>query len=409
MKKSVKEFSNDWWREVAENSGEFNKPYIIDFKEQLLSEDDLRVIFNSLKNFEDTLGNGGFRVFVEQGRRAEFELEFKKNTWEKSESFAQWMKRIFGNQKFAIILNSVEQFNEDLLQRMAICINPLLENDGVPSGGLDMTFIIGNYGYTPFGIHHDGNDNTILHFHSGTASKEMFMWDPEVYIEKSGDVLPSFDMESLNKYATKFTIQPGQFFNLAPGYYHIGYSPELSTGLTIIFNEINPKNYSTALMTELGNHLYDPLDSGIDSAEGVSEAVTFIAPPYKGVSIEKAIKMADEDYTLSLLSNCGFRRPPLANKLALTDSDNIEIKKPFEIYYKVRKAVTTIFYRKRQLTIPNDKAIVSLIRLLNKGEAHSVKDLKKKFTNKENAPTFTRVLQAFLNSYAVIKKTNNLR
>lgn len=64
-------------------------------------------------------------------------------------------------------MNNNEAFSEQLASRVLKMMSSLLKIAGLPPLGNEITVFIGNYGWTPLGIHKDHTGENVLHFHLG--------------------------------------------------------------------------------------------------------------------------------------------------------------------------------------------------------------------------------------------------
>jgi hypothetical protein len=78
---------------------------------------------------------------------------------------------------------------------------------------------MGNYGYTPFGVH-DDTDQSLL-WHLGPAPKTAYVWPRERYIELTGGTLAMVDYEALLPHANRYELQPGDLLFIPMGDFHI--------------------------------------------------------------------------------------------------------------------------------------------------------------------------------------------
>ena len=101
------------------------------------------------------LGQGhlGLKVFIDQQRDYEATQALVDNPPFDHESLEEWGNRIFKGKKFGIILNDIQAYSPELMTYMAGFLRPLLQTAGIPGGGLGLLFFVGNYGFTPFGVH----------------------------------------------------------------------------------------------------------------------------------------------------------------------------------------------------------------------------------------------------------------
>ena len=103
-----------------------------------------------------------------------------QNPPKENEDIIDYCKRIF-DKRFGIIMNNNEAFSEQLATRVLKMMSPLFEIAGIPPLGNEITVFIGNYRWTPLGIHKDHTGENVLHFHLGPGRKQMYIWEDETY------------------------------------------------------------------------------------------------------------------------------------------------------------------------------------------------------------------------------------
>jgi len=92
------------------------------------------------------------RIFIDGIFSLENNDLIKKRPPKIGENIISWSKRCFKGKKFAIIINGCHNFSSDLGKTINDFIEPLFDIKGKPHEGLESTFFIGNYGYTPLGV-----------------------------------------------------------------------------------------------------------------------------------------------------------------------------------------------------------------------------------------------------------------
>jgi hypothetical protein len=175
--------------------------------------------------------SGLFRVYINGmlSPRYENEVLYTKPLF--NEGFEAYLSRATGGHKFGIVINGAEHWS-DTLARLAARIFPsIIEAQGVQRSTVEVTLFIGNYGYTPFGIHIDDPYTSVVHFHAGPAAKEMTLFDKEEFHRLNGTSKNCFEPQKLLNYGRTFVIEAGDVFLLPPHYYHIGNTEKFSVGI----------------------------------------------------------------------------------------------------------------------------------------------------------------------------------
>ncbi|WP_181150165.1 cupin domain-containing protein [Photorhabdus hindustanensis] len=185
------------------------------------------------------------------------------------ETFKDYVSRVTDGRKFGIIVNGAEQWS-DQLARMGACVfAPIIEAQGAGRSMVEVTLFIGNYGYTPFGIHIDDPYTSVVHFHTGPSAKGMTLFSKEEFHRMNGERKNCFHPERLVPHGETFVIEAGDVFLLPPHWYHIGNTDSFSIGIAFAVSK-----YPDAKVTEkilqhaiTEEHLRGSIDEVVKRAE----------------------------------------------------------------------------------------------------------------------------------------------
>ena len=124
-------------------------------------------------------------------------------------------------------------------------IEPLCDLIGIPPLGYEITTFIGNYGWTPLGIHKDVRGENVIHFHLGPGRKQMYIWQDDKYEELVGkNVFNNTNIEPILDKAEEFDFGPRDIYYMPWFENHVGYTEDLSIGVTLWFKSVNNNNFS---------------------------------------------------------------------------------------------------------------------------------------------------------------------
>ncbi len=189
--------------------------------------------------------SGLFRVYIDGMLSPQYENEVLYAKPLPGESFEAYVSRATGGRKFGIVVNGAEQWSDALARLAARVFAPVVEAQGEARSTVEVTLFIGNYGYTPFGIHIDDPYTSVVHFHAGPTTKEMTLFGIEEFHRLNGPRKNCFQPESLIPQGRTFAIAPGDVFLLPPHYYHIGSTEGFSIGVAFAVSK-----YPQAQMTK---------------------------------------------------------------------------------------------------------------------------------------------------------------
>ena len=184
---SAENFNKDWWFSFISKNLSFSETQVYKntISKPLIEQlnKGVREMMVSRINRLDI--NEGFRLYINDKELSDSEIIklIENNKLEKQEELESYCKRVFGA-KFGIITNYGEKHSEILAESILKTIQPLFDIIGIPSWGVELTTFIGNYGWTPLGIHTDNRGENVLHYHLGPGNKQMYVWDETVYKKK---------------------------------------------------------------------------------------------------------------------------------------------------------------------------------------------------------------------------------
>lgn len=341
------------------------------FDRSFFSEDDVLTMLRVMAEIPRYQVN--LRVYIDAGLRHDWELRVLQNPPGESETVYQWVDRIFGNEKFCIAINNAEKFNDKLTQRCASFYQEYVRENSIPGPGIDMGVFMGNYGYTPFGVHHDGTGVTILHCHLGPNPKDLYMWDNDWYKEHTGSLDSNFDPESLLPYGEKFTLTPGSIFFM-PEKYHVGYNKDFSIDLTFGVSDISTSDLFEKALVQSTKYLVKPkvfTHRTIPVDDVLAD--NFIADEFDGVDLETYVAEAVDDFKLSIRSNGGFECPPVYDTIDIDDKElifrKVCLNKPFRLLLKNKdEKYLIVFVRRNRIMVRFSQAICDLVAKINEGD-----------------------------------------
>ncbi|MCC8422715.1 cupin domain-containing protein [Photorhabdus thracensis] len=226
-------------------------------------------LFASMSTEAERAISGLFRVYIDGMLSPQYENEVLFNHPRVGETFKDYVSRATAGNKFGIIVNGAEQWSDPLARMGARIFAPVVEAQGAWRSTVEVTLFIGNYGYTPFGIHIDDPYSSVVHFHTGPTSKEMTLFSQEEFHRLNGERKNCFQPERLVPHGKTFVIEAGDVFLLPPHWYHIGNTDGFSIGVAFAISK-----YSAAKVTAntlqhaiTEEHLRGSIDEVVERAE----------------------------------------------------------------------------------------------------------------------------------------------
>lgn len=181
--------------------------------------------------------SGLFRVYVDGMLSPQYENEVLYTKPLPGEGFEAYVSRATGGRKFGIVVNGAEQWSDTLSRLAARVFAPVVKAQGASRSTVEVTLFIGNYGFTPFGIHIDDPYTSVVHFHAGPTTKEMTLFGVEEFHRLNGERKNCFEPQTLIPHGRTFAIEPGDLFLLPPHYFHIGSTEGFSIGVAFALSK----------------------------------------------------------------------------------------------------------------------------------------------------------------------------
>lgn len=390
-----------WWETFIERTDNFKKTAVI---KNVMSKDLIEklnlAVMDGLRNRILAEDKNGLRIyFPEKDKRKEFDEfidTFFKSPPKTNEDIKTYSNRIF-KEKFGMIINFYERHSNYISNEIREVIDPLFKNIGIPATGIDITVFIGNYGWTPLGIHQDHIGENVMHFHLGPAPKTMYTWDEDEYKKLTNTKHNNFEIKPLLKYAEKYDFSAGDVYFMPWNKFHIGKTDELSVGVTLWFNNPTKVRYFDKIMNTFytsyvddNNDVLLPFDDYLNSEKPFETFLSIIKNKEKNNFLNLTVKdffsFLFEEYRLSLISNGGWQATPLSQKdLKKYNMDEYHfleeakvVSNPhFNILYNIDKQNNTIsaFVRGSKISIKHDKEIIRIIEQLNTHQVISVQEM----------------------------------
>ncbi|KUN75295.1 hypothetical protein AQJ66_36135 [Streptomyces bungoensis] len=155
------------------------------------------------------------------------------------ESATAWLARTADSDEACVAVNDIASWNLSLGTEVARIVEGLVADrqHELPSG-TDVYTFVAHSGWTPFGIHKDGEPSLI--FHLGPSPKEVWVWHDHPFDASGITPSPSFgritfDIEEHLGSAERHLLRPGDFLLIPQDTYHVfrNLGPSTFLGLTL--------------------------------------------------------------------------------------------------------------------------------------------------------------------------------
>lgn len=309
-----------------------------------------------------------------------------ENPIDKNTSIQDWLNTILKTEEYCVIINRCEAFNDLYASKISTLTTHLLEGLGIPSDGIITTLIIGNYGYTPFGIHKDSEGACSFNLHLGPGDKILYNWEDSDFECYSDSEKKNID--HCISSAKAFNFGPEDILFIPANTYHVGYSNDFSISLTFWFNNHNIKRIFKRLFSYIESNFVASLNDKTTDFTSINKFSNHLEEMIEPISNPKGAdrKLIDllteqnEERLYYLQSNAGMSSKPIVEELNNNIADNFEsisknctfcLKKPFKLIATERNQNISIYLRGRKIVIKSHLSIYSLIIRLNSYEHFS--------------------------------------
>lgn len=382
-------FTEPWWDTLFESTNYLTEATVIknSVPQDFFQKKDLHYVLQQVPQKLSFL-KPGLRIYVDGKQAIKETTNFFRNPLKKDETLEDFTHRIFEGQSYGIIINQMTKFHPDLGKKLAPLYQGITEKLGVDWIDLSATAFIGDYGYTPFGVHYDGPGVSVMHFHLGPGKKVMTLWDQETFEEKTGSRLHYAYPEKILPHGTNYEIETNDTFYLCEGPFHIGNTVEHSMAVTVIIKPITVQDWVSTALTEMNSDSFNPevLEGYESNLEEVFNQGVLHAKPEE-LPFGQLVRAAMEDYQLSFKSNCGFTPPRWSDEKTYENlaTQRVQSVKPFQMYYKALKDnQVRLYFRRNKQNLPEANIVTPIIEQLNAGEVLEVgKILEQHSTSKE--------------------------
>ena len=363
----MKNFSIDFWRDFLKTNNDFTETCVIKdaISSEMLNELNLGImeVLSNRLSMKDI--NNGFRIYIEGKEQDD---DYLKKICEtpplNSDNIKSYTDKIF-DKKFGFIINSGERHSDYISHNILKAVKPLIDLKGIPPLGIEITIFIGNYGWTPLGIHQDHRGENVIHFHLGPGGKKMYIWDEEKYKELTNLKHNNTDIEPLLPHAKEFIFGTSDLYYMPWNKFHVGYSDELSVGITLWFNNPSKYKYFNRIIesfvtqfvkkeTEIIGNKYNLLENVENSSKDIFDILE-VENEVINSSVKDFMNFITEEFNYNIISNGGWQTIPLSMKDKIgydVDNDymkleNVKIKTDslFKILHKKKNDILFVYVR----------------------------------------------------------------
>lgn len=321
----------------------------------------------------------GLKVYINKELRHEYLEKMIAHPPGKNQSLEQWSKKIFGDQKFGMILIGLEEYSNAFAEKAAEIIHPLLKKAGMPLNGLSFLFFMGNYGFTPFGIHKESTGEDGILFHLGPGHKKFYTWDDPKYNGIAHNAEVFHNIQDMIDSGEEYILKPGDAMFIPHYVYHVADTPDFS--MSFVLDYINPPidQFENELLQLAGEENYK-LHEGYSSPVELDENQASLNQRIDLVSIGKKLELVFERKITALKSNGGIRRKSILSQQQFPGSGNFKVlgKKIFPLVLDEKDSNgILLFARGHRIPVKKNPGLSVLVQKLNSGKSLSFDAMQK--------------------------------
>ena len=377
----------------------------------VFSQDDIAFIEQRLKRIlhaflsQEEL-HQGIKVYVDQQLNNKVVRQMASQKPTEDESLEEWCSSIFQEKKFGVVFNSLESYDNQLVERMCDIIQPLLQKAGMPLGGLSFLFFMGNYGFTPFGIHKEAKGEEGFLFHMGPSNKTFYTWDIDEYNQIDHNTEVFHNVEEMLPMAEPYELSPQSVMFVPNDLYHIANTEEFS--FSVVMDYINPSR--EALETMIAKKITEEINDSPKNKEYLAPVNTSESLDWNQLfnttTWEAKYKQALERYISRLKSNSGVLLPVIPDRSNYFTSENfsIEGKSVFTLLqFEDQNGQRYIMTRGREIPTKRNKNLGQVLKDLNTGKTFTFEALKNILLTEWELPDLYEFVSQLLEFDAVKK------
>lgn len=189
-------------------------------------------LFRQINKYSNNIQQEPIRVYVDGNLNLSAYSDIIKSSPHKNEDVNTWLSRVINSKRYGLVINGIEKWSAEIQDIAFKLVQQIRQSLGEDNTNITISLFIGNYGFTPFGIHLDDPYSSTIHLHLGPAAKAMYLWDDDMF-NKQGGKENCFHAEKIKDTAMCFSIESGDFFVLPPNYWHVGEALSFSIAITI--------------------------------------------------------------------------------------------------------------------------------------------------------------------------------
>jgi len=325
-----------------------------------LNMDDVCEVFRYLAGDPEIKKRPYLRTYVDSQMMPSLERKIWQLPLDKSSSFEDWYSRIFTQERSGLILNGSERWALSASQKLARWLQPKLAASDPLRRCLEIVLFVGDYGFTPFGIHRDEPGASVIHFNLGPHAKDIYVFENDAALQTAPTI----------RDATRYRIAAGDGFVLPANYAHIGDAASFSVDISC---KLMVRGDDAALVF-LTSSLLDNEQAVVDmdvkdlllrrlGASSYDEPV--------GITVEHWMEAA----RCRAQSNALFVGIPIASRASWDENSVVSLNHPFQPVLFEQHGKLTLFSRGRSFSLADHNDLRAVLQSLSNSGRMRVGDM----------------------------------
>jgi len=351
------------WQQMLQASNNMKEPVVISGAIPADEIDDYMQLYKAI--FTEFIQQGnthqGCRVYVGDKPDNYYAEKLTSAPPASEQTLHQWMTGVFDDNRFGIVLNSLEKYSLKFAEKVAKGSEPLVELTGMPMGGLAFLCFVGNYDYTPFGVHKEILGEEGFLFHMGPHDKTFYTWETNKFyaLSKGQDMSPVTE-EVLGAADHVFKLKPGDVLCIPSEKFHVGQTPEFSVSMVMDFINPSVKKFSR----QMAQQIAEKVAGSIAMEQKISriiqplrlDVVNPVTELYEQIDLRNELNYVIQQRYHKLRSNHGYHTPTIQRgEVSLLSCEKLMLTQPYKLQFEVDQTGDTFcFYaRGHQITVNN--------------------------------------------------------
>ncbi|MFT7681899.1 MAG: hypothetical protein ACI935_001368 [Moritella dasanensis] len=365
------------WQKMLKASNNMVKPVVISGAIPADEIDDYMQLYKEI--FTEFIQQGnthqGCRVYVGDKQDNHYGEKLKSAPPASEQTLQQWTTDVFEHNRFGIVLNSLEKYSLKFAEKVAKGSESLLELTGMPMGGLAFLCFVGNYDYTPFGVHKEILGEEGFLFHMGPHDKTFYTWETSKFyaLSKGQDVFPVTE-EVLGAADHVFKLKPGDVLCIPSEKFHVGQTPEFSISMVMDFINPSVKKFSRQMAQQIAEKEAGSItmERHIDRIIKPSklQAANPVTELCEQIDLCTELNEVIQERYHKLRSNHGYHTPTIQRgEMSLLSSEKLALTQPYKLQFEMDQTGDTFcFYaRGHKITVINHPKLPAWLLQANQG------------------------------------------